>query len=141
MYELYTDGGVSRNPGGTATYGFILYEGGKELSWGNGIVGFGAKMNNVMAEHYAISQGLSAFFRFWNKPAESLSIYNDSQYVVSQVWKDRILGHQLTHLNQSLDVKVIWIPRQNNLADRLTHLDNFRLPKAYLKSKEITCLL
>jgi ribonuclease HI len=120
VYKLYTDGAVTRNPGGTASYGFVLFLDDQEISFGYGIIGSSAKMNNVLAEYYAISQGLADFTRHWDKPKSQLYIYNDSKYVVSQVWKDRIVGFQLQQLQQHLDVKVAWIPRiQNIRADDL----------------------
>jgi ribonuclease HI len=132
-YELYTDGAVTKNPGGTASYGFVLYADGKQLSFGYGIVGSSATMNNVLAEYYAVSQGIAEFMRIWDQPNSSLTIYNDSQFVVSQIYKDRILGPRLQQMKQYLDVKVVWVSREMNsqaddLAKRLRQLDCQRIP-------------
>jgi ribonuclease HI len=119
-YELYTDGAVDKNPGGTASYGFILYADQKQLSFGYGVIGSSAEMNSTLAEYYAVSQGLAEFMRIWNSPKSSLIIYNDSQFVVSKLHEDRILGPQLQRLQQYLDVKIVWIPREmNSQADNL----------------------
>ena len=120
-YSLWTDGAVTKNPGGQASYGYLLYGDNIQISFGYGVIGSGAKMNNVLAEYYAISQGLSDFLRHWNQPKSSLVIYNDSQYVVAKVLDDPIIGFQLRQLKQYLDLKIVWIPRNLNIrADDLT---------------------
>jgi ribonuclease HI len=150
VYRLWCDGAITKNPGGQASYGYVLKADSKQLDFGYGIIGSGANMNSLMAECFAISQGLSSFIRHWNQPQSSLYIYNDSKYVVSQlnkVLKDRPLkkeflqkhDHLISLLKQTkiyIDVKIVWVPRSGNiLADTFSKRlrDNFKLPKAYLK--------
>lgn len=129
-YKLWTDGAVTRNPGGKASYGYVLQAENKEIDFGYGIIGSGANMNNVMAECYAISQGLSSFIRHWNQGDSTLVIYNDSKFVVGQLNKrcNRLLKNpfhfldsQLQQIQNFVDVKIVWVPRSGNaLADTLS---------------------
>lgn len=116
VYALFTDGAVTHNPGGTASYGYVLLGNEKEIDCGYGIIGSGARMNNVMAEFYAISQGLCSFVRNWDQPNSSLYIYSDSQYVVSQLrlGNNKLIGFQLQQIKKYLDVHIVWIPRSEN---------------------------
>ena len=120
-YKLFTDGAITKNPGGEASYGFVLYKDNKKISFGYGIIGSGAMMNNELAECYAISQGLSEFLRHWDTPKSRLTIYNDNQYVLSQIYKNKNIRQQLKQLEKLIDVSVKWIPRSKNTeADKLT---------------------
>lgn len=142
-YKLFADGSCHKNPGGQAAYGYILYGDNEEIDHGFGIIGSGARMNNNLAECFAISQGLSSFIKHWNEPESSLTIYNDSKYVLSQVKNPvkgrnieiefKILDFQIRQIEQYLDVYLVWVPRSGNLvADALSkRLRNPELPKAY----------
>jgi ribonuclease HI len=122
-YQLWTDGAVTKNPGGQASYGYLLKFEGKEIDFGYGIIGSGANMNNVMAECYAITQGLSSFIRVWDCPKPILYIYNDSKFVISQLNSEKkrllknpfsFINFQLQQIKNFVDVKLVWIPRSGN---------------------------
>lgn len=88
-------------------------------------------MNNVIAEYYAITQGIASFIRHWKDPRSSLIIYNDSKFVISQVLSHEILGFQLKNLKNFVDVKLEWIPREKNLADIFSKRLRTGLSKTY----------
>jgi len=124
-YELYCDGACLPNPGGEASFGFVLNLNGKFLTSGQGIIGFGGKTNNINAEYCAISNGLNQFIRLWDKYNSELFIYSDSDFVVKQLTgknKPRFDFSELRivdftiKLIKSFGVKVyiIWISREKN---------------------------
>jgi ribonuclease HI len=127
VYKLFVDGAITRNPGGEASFGFILYESKRIVDFGYGIIGSGANMNSVMAECFAITQGLHSFIRYWNHPKSELNIFSDSKYVVSQLTKKgekspdfHIIDFQLQEINRYLKTSIRWIPRSGNrVADNL----------------------
>lgn len=127
VYNLYCDGAVTKNPGGEASYGYVLRDDTQEISYGYGIIGSSAEMNNVMAECYAISQGLADFIRRWDQPDSRLNIYNDSKFVISQLNNRKnkekffsLIDFQIEQLKSFVDVHLVWVPRDGNvLADTL----------------------
>lgn len=129
-YELYFDGACLPNPGGTASFGFVLYLNGEEIDKGYGIVGRGKYMTDVVAEYKALIAGLSSFIRIFNKPGATLKIYSDSQFVVSQIKKKvhenldlQIIEFHLREIQRMVSVYLSWIPReQNKRADELAKM-------------------
>lgn len=129
-YELYFDGACLPNPGGTASFGFVLYLNGSEIDRGHGIIGSGKYMTDVVAEYKALIAGLSSFLRLFNKPGAILKIYSDSQFVVSQVTKQvhesldlQIIGFHLREIQRMVKVYLSWIPRnENKRADELSKM-------------------
>lgn len=127
QYNLFTDGACTRNPGGVSTYGFLLEGDDKEIDFGYGVICSGAKSNNVMAECYAISQGLMSFLRHWDQRGE-LTVLNDSQYVIGMLTNNeklkdfhfRLAKMQIREISKYLKITLKWIPRKNNKADILS---------------------
>lgn len=139
MIELYFDGACEPiNPGGTASYGWLLKQDGKILQSGSGIVGTGEGMTNNVAEYYGLIEGAKAFLKL--KSSEKLIIRGDSSLVINMlgkqwgwnkkktVWKPHdkmphlkdllIQAHQLL---DKIDYQADWIPReQNTEADALS---------------------
>lgn len=83
MIELYTDGASSGNPG-PGGYGAILRSGKyyKELS-----EGFRKTTNNRM-ELLAVIKGLESI----KKPAQEVTIFTDSKYIIDSVDKKWVFG-------------------------------------------------
>jgi len=149
MLEAYIDGGCApKNPGGTASYGVIVLgeqlfkepfgeciitSGGyRPVIWQDcGIIGTGPDMSNNVGEYGSLSKLLD-----WldNQPVEDITIYSDSQLVVNQMsgsWLIKKGSYKpyaedcLNWLTQNSDmwssrIRFKWIPREENLADRLT---------------------
>ncbi len=84
MITLYFDGLCRpRNPGGVATYGYVIYKDGKKVKSGYGVVGSGAGMTNNVAEYSALKHALE-----WareNCTEDVIVIKGDSQLVIHQL--------------------------------------------------------
>jgi ribonuclease HI len=123
---VYCDGACEPcNPGGYATWGWVAFLDGKEISHGSGCVGHGPGMTNNRAEYEAVLQVL----RRAQKKGVSVHIRTDSQLVVKQVcgqWAVRAL--HLTHfrdeaarLLQATGSSLSWVRREENVrADELS---------------------
>lgn len=116
-----------RNPGGTATYGWLARCNGEVIKDGRGYVGTGAGMTNNVAEYSAL---LAALAWLATEPsAGAVMIYGDSLLVINQVngsWNTnaarlRPLRQQAVALLQELQaagcvVTLKWVPRADNAA-------------------------
>ena len=132
MIELYFDGACEPfNPGGTASYGWLIKKNGKELKSGHGVVGSGEGMTNNVAEYSGLIYGLEEFLKL--NLQEKLFIKGDSNMVINMVsgkwgWNKKKskwqphekLPHLKELLNQALSLvkkieyEVEWIPREEN---------------------------
>ncbi len=131
-YYLYFDGLCEpKNPGGVATYGFIIKdERGNVICRGKGVVGagmFGDDVTNNVAEYKALIEGLKCFKEKIGRG--KLIVRGDSQLVIRQLkgeYKVRArrilpLYEQVKELIDGLDVSFEWIPRELNVeADSLS---------------------
>ena len=55
MITLFFDGLCRpKNPGGVATYGYVIYQDGKKVRSGSGVTGSGTGMTNNVAEYSAL---------------------------------------------------------------------------------------
>ena len=123
-----------RNPGGIATYGWVIYAGEKIFAHGFGVAKHGAGATNNVAEYVALIKALEA--------AKDLDlavtlVKGDSQMVIRQINGDyrvnaeylKVLWDRVT----SFDIEKVrfeWVRRNfNEYADRLSKL-------AYNKAKE-----
>lgn len=130
-YKLYFDGSCNPNPGGIASYGYILtINDADEVDRGCGIIGSGKSMTDVYAELYALSSGLSSFIRHYDRQDSHLKILGDSQFVISQINLElpthtspqmRIVANQLNSISgMKVEFESRWIPREhNNFCDTL----------------------
>ena len=117
------------NPGGVATYGYVIYQEGKTVKSGYGVVGSGAGMTNNVAEYSALEHAAEWVHRHGGD--DEIVIKGDSQLVIHQMngtWQvksetskkfvpeiRRLLAGKKTHFT--------WIPREQNAeADRLSNL-------------------
>lgn len=132
MIELYFDGACEPfNPGGTASFGWLLKKDGKEIKSGHGIVGSGEGMTNNVAEYSGLIYGLEEFLKL--NLQEKLFIKGDSNMVINMIsgkwgWnkkKNKWQPHEkLPHLKELLnealsllkkiEYEVEWIPREEN---------------------------
>ncbi len=129
MWYLNFDGACEPvNPGGTASWGFVLFNSDGDLvAQGAGVVGTGPGMTNNVAEWAAVEEGVRRFREMGLNGA--LAIRGDSQLVVKQLggeWRckkphleaarDRVLA-----LLDGIAWAVEWVPREENqLADELS---------------------
>ena len=144
MLRAYIDGGCEpKNPGGTASWGFVVYRfhpgeylttgtDTEEVTGGYGIVGSGPAMSNNVGEYSALLKLLEWFDRQAPEPLEVLS---DSQLLVNQMkgeWKvnrdklfypyyKKVIAILVQNAEHWKDlVTYTWIPREVNIADTLT---------------------
>jgi ribonuclease HI len=84
MISLYFDGLCRpRNPGGIATYGYVIYQDGKKVKSGSGVIGSGVGMTNNVAEYSALKRAVEWVSR--NCVDGEIVIKGDSQLVIHQM--------------------------------------------------------
>lgn len=131
--RIYCDGLCEPNPGGLATYGFVIEEQDKaswqEIHRGRGVAARGQGATNNVAEYTAAIRALR-----WlvdeHRTEASVALYSDSQLLVNQLSGEwRVKSPQIRPLwseaHELLDrftaFRVIWVPReQNEPADGLS---------------------
>lgn len=130
--QLYFDGLCEPiNPGGVATYGFVVYEKRKKVKEGCGLVGAGMLGDNVsnnVAEYTAIIKGMESILA--SGLCGKLEVRGDSQLAIRQllglyaVRAPRLLPlhNRVLELKKSFEaVAFKWIPRDlNEEADALS---------------------
>jgi len=132
MITVFFDGACEfwcgkRNPGGLATYGWLIHDGKQVIAKGYGEVGRGQGMTNNIAEYTALIRAMEAYsvLKLPNYPL----IQGDSQLVIKQVsgeWQVKSEGLMPLVEKASklvMGCKLQWIPReQNQAADDLSKL-------------------
>jgi ribonuclease HI len=130
MITIHFDGLCRpKNPGGVATYGYLIYRDGKKVKSGNGVIGSGVGMTNNVAEYSALKQ--AAEWINQNIPDNEIVIKGDSQLVIHQMngtWQiksatSKKLVPEIRRLLEGRKIQYIWIPREQNVeADELSNL-------------------
>ena len=130
MITIYFDGLCRpKNPGGVATYGYLIYRDGKKVNSGYGVVGSGLGMTNNVAEYSALKH--AAEWVNWYGGDEEIEIKGDSQLVIHQMngtWQVRSTTSkkfvpEIRRLLEGRKIQFIWIPREQNVeADELSNL-------------------
>lgn len=130
MIVVYIDGLCEPvNPGGVATYGFIIYRKGIKIQEKFGIYGHGPRMSNNVAEYQGLIGALRALkdleFR-----ENNIIIRSDSRLLVNQMnglWQSKnglyMTSYSIakTLLKDFSNIIFEWIPReQNKEADELS---------------------
>lgn len=123
------DGACWPNPGGRASYGWVLSDEGNYYKEGSGVIGQGAIYSNNVAEYH----GLYALLKFIKEEGhedKEITIYGDSKLVVEQMngnWRVKkglyVDTFKLAYCmaQEFTKARILWIPReQNNLADYLS---------------------
>lgn len=87
-YEAWFDGACEpRNPGGHATYGFVIYRDKKLVDSGFGHVGSGSEMTNNVAE-YSGAIAVMSWFLGRGMEKEEILVRGDSMLVIRQMGKN-----------------------------------------------------
>lgn len=139
MITLYFDGlCMPKNPGGVATFGYVVYSDGKRLNEGCGLVGagmLGDDVSNNVAEYHALIRGLEHLLSIGY--GGEVEIRGDSQLVINQLsGKYAVRARRLVALHRRAEdllkrfskATLKWVPREENEeADRLSRvaLDEF----------------
>jgi ribonuclease HI len=131
---LYFDGLCEPiNPGGIATYGYVIFKDSRKIFEESGVVGAGYRgddVSNNVAEYTALIKGLE-WLLFNYKSEDEVVIRGDSQLVIMQLkGKYKVRAFRLIPLySKAMELlkqipnfsRVEWIPRrENSLADELT---------------------
>jgi len=146
---LYFDGLCEpKNPGGVATYGYIVYEDGKKVHEEHGVVGagmLGDDVSNNVAEYTAMIRGMAYLLHTGYRG--QLTVRGDSQLTIRQMkgaYKVRArrllpLHKKAVELKEEFEaVTFEWVPREENEeADQLSRraFEEF-LSKNYREFKE-----
>jgi ribonuclease HI len=149
-YILSYDGACEPvNPGGVASFGYVIIHNDVEQASGKGVVGEGEGMTNNVAEYTGLIEGMKAVSKIVEH-GDKLEIRSDSQLAVRQmngvyrVRSERIrpLYETAQKLKKALEkkgirIKLTWVPReQNERADYLSHLayQEYRRKTGYSRS-------
>lgn len=129
MITIYFDGLCRpRNPGGVATYGYVVYKDGKKVKSGNGMIGAGAGMTNNVAEYSALNHAVEWVNQ--HCPDDELIIRGDSQLVIHQMngtWQihsetSKTFVPVIRRMLEGRKTRFEWIPREQNAeADLLSN--------------------
>jgi len=132
MIEAYFDGLCDPNPGGVATYGFLIKRDGKKIDEGHGLAGTPKtpQATNNVAEYTGLIRALEWLLA--HKTKGEIVIRGDSDLVIKQVKgeykvKSPLLAPlhgRVKELMEDLpEIRLEWIQRERNAdADRLTNL-------------------
>ena len=139
MIEIYFDGACEPiNPGGTASYGYLIKKDGRIITQGSKIIGSGAGMTNNVAEYTGLIEAVKTVSDLNIK--EKVRICGDSNIVCNTiakkwgwnkkktVWnphKDaphlKPLLEEALNLLKNFDYEIKWIPsKDNQQADQLS---------------------
>ncbi|MDD5626014.1 MAG: ribonuclease HI family protein [Patescibacteria group bacterium] len=132
MIEIYFDGACEPvNPGGTASYGYLIKRDDQIIERGSGIIGKGEGMTNNVAEYHGLIEGVKAFKKL--KIEGRVTIYGDNNIVCYTVakkfgWKKKktvwmphekaphlkkLLDEALKYL-EGMDYNIQWVAREKN---------------------------
>ena len=130
MITIYFDGLCKpKNPGGVATYGYVIYKDGEKVKSGCGVVGSGAGMTNNVAEYSALKHAMEWVSR--NSVKDEIVIKGDSQLVIHQMngtWQiksatSKKFVPEIQRMLEGRKTRFVWIPReQNEEADQLSNV-------------------
>jgi ribonuclease HI len=130
MITIYFDG-LCRptNPGGVATYGYVVYQDTEKAKSGCGVVGSGPAMTNNVAEYSALKHAVEWVCR--NITKDEIVIKGDSQLVIHQMtgtWQiksgtSKKFVPEIRSLLEGRKTRFVWIPREQNAeADLLSNI-------------------
>ena len=130
MITIYFDGLCRpKNPGGVATYGYVIYQDGKKVKSGCGVIGSGAGMTNNVAEYSALKHAMEWVSRSGGD--DEIVIKGDSQLVIHQMngtWQiksatSKKFVPEIRRLLEGRKTRFVWIPREQNAeADQLSNV-------------------
>ena len=130
MITIYFDGLCKpKNPGGVATYGYVIYKDGEKVKSGCGVVGSGAGMTNNVAEYSALKHAMEWVSR--NSVKDEIVIKGDSQLVIHQMngtWQiksatSKKFVPEIQWMLEGRKTRFVWIPREQNAeADQLSNV-------------------
>ena len=137
MITIYFDGLCEpRNPGGIATYGYVVYKDGKAIKKGCQVIGEGKGMTNNVAEYSGLKRAVDWLVE--QDIDDKITIKGDSMLVINQMageWAvksetSRRFVPEIKKLLGNKKVSFVWVPReQNGEADLLSRVAYKRYKK------------
>ncbi len=134
MFVVHFDGLCQpKNPGGVATYGFVVERDGRRIHEGRGLAGtpYAPDTTNNVAEYTGLVRALEYFLQ-QKLTDESVVVRGDSELVIKQLNGEyKVKSPNLAPLHAKVrelffrfrDLRFEWVPRQKNReADALTNL-------------------
>ena len=137
MIEVWIDGLCEPiNPGGTASFGYIIKKNGKTMNRDYGVIGSGKGMTNNVGEYTALVHALEKI-KILKLDKEKIVVRSDSRLVAYGMGTDPATGRswkikaplilplytKAKKLSEGMDINFLWIPREENEeADQLTRL-------------------
>lgn len=134
MIEAYFDGLCEpKNPGGVATFGFVVHRDGKTVHEGHGLAAtpYSEGATNNVAEYTGVLKALE-WFLLQGLEKERINVRGDSELVIKQLKGEyKVKSPLLAPLYRKLkemaskfpSLTFEWVPRERNReADRLTNL-------------------
>lgn len=149
--ESYFDGACGpQNPGGTASWGFVIYQDKQEVFSASGVIGTGPTMTNNVAEIVALTELMKALIEKFAH-ADKIGINGDSNLVIRRM-NGRGLknpkGHYAPYIPAADGLALVlrarctcvdfrWVPRERNeRADELSKVgQRYREPRQTLDSE------
>ncbi len=139
MIQVWCDGLCEpRNPGGMATWGYVIYRDGERLLAGKGVVGEGKGMTANVAEYTALIEAMRWLLGAGYQKRETV-LHTDSQMAVRQLEGEwAVKSHRIRSIHkqakrlkwQFRKIRFVWVPRrQNEEADALS-------VEAYVEARE-----
>jgi len=129
MITVYFDGACEpKNPGGTASYGFIIHKDEKELYQHGEIICSGPGASNNVAEYCGLINALRWIY-INNYKDEQILVHGDSMLVINQMagsWNiNKGIYVDYAHkckdaLRYFTNIKFEWVPREQNIADDIS---------------------
>ena len=127
MITVFFDGACEPvNPGGTASYGVIISRDGKEIHRETAIVCKGEEASNNVAEYNGLLNALRWLYKYRD---EHILCKGDSKLVIEQMNGNWRMNKGLyipwalkckEALKYFSDIKLEWIPREQNIADDIS---------------------
>jgi ribonuclease HI len=158
MIEIYFDGACEPiNPGGTASYGYLVKRDGKTIIQGSKIIGTGKGMTNNVAEYTGLIEAIKAISNLNTK--EKVRICGDSKIVCNTIAKKwgwnkkktvwnphknaphlKPLLEEALNLLKSFDYEIKWVSsKDNQQADRLSREPLIKAGIIRTESQRINC--
>lgn len=124
MIKVWFDGGCGpRNPGGVASWGFVVKRDGQVLEKRGGVHGAGAGMTNNLAEYAGLVNALTWLLNA-GRAGDQITVYGDSLLVIEQMTgnmkacKERpyypMYSVALGLVKRFSKLVLDWIPREEN---------------------------
>ena len=132
---VFFDGSCGpKNPGGTAGFGYTVYEGATKLASASGILGTGPEFSNNYAEYASLYHSLQAVSTILAGDRAFVMVKGDSQLVINTMlhrWRAKSGLYYQAYLDATKMVSTLqrqgvrfafsWVPReQNQEADNLS---------------------